>query len=287
MSALLVEYEYIILNMKRHKRKYKLPYLQKFMTRLEDQSSSNIYKLRKKGYKVCMREGEYYLLCKRKKINLASKKKIVSRIFNISFAGYGTLKNYLEIKFLKNTFKKSSGFEDSEHATILSILGTFWMSDGSDLATLTMRKIKRIKRYEIHHYLDAINDSKKTWFEIIKTTPERLAYFEDNHRMQTKRWKKSKTYKLNKLLLKFDNYTSKWAYIDNTNRFQFLQREYALDKNIDNYKVRADCTSNMDLILCIKDNNLDLIKFYDMDISEIPASSILDVTPKTLNLRSK
>lgn len=279
MKTLLVEYEYIVLNLKKFKKKFKLPYLQKYMKLLENQTPSNIYKLRKQGYKVCMRDGIYYLIIKKRKLSMKSKKAIMQHILKTKIKDYGTLFKYLKHKFDKATLRTSNDMEYEEYSTILSILGTFWISNGNDLPVLTLKNLKRIKRYEVYHYLDEIEETNKTWFEMIKTTPERLAYFEDKHRMQTKRWKKSTTYKLNILIKNLKNYTSKWVYVNNTNVFQFLGCWYQI-KDIDNYKVRNDNASDMDYVLCVKNFDTNDITFYDMNVDEIHHKNILDVTNK-------
>lgn len=271
----IIEYEFIELKLHKHDKYFRLPYWQKILIKLKEQTKHNISKLRRKGYKIVKRNEEYYLVYKQKTLNKASKKKITRRILDTKLENNLTLEEFLKYKQDKDSVKTKKCLNDLEYSTFLSILGTFWIINKNDNYVLTMKNIKRIRKYEITEFGEYLYEWKrKNKNEIKKINKNKLKKFEAANKRKIKRWKKSKTYKLNIIFKNYDKYTSKWIYVNNTNTFSFLNKKYMISDKVKNYKVDSDNQSNMDTILCIRNDATNTIKFYDMNIDEISSDLI-------------
>jgi hypothetical protein len=70
---LIKEYEYIVLKLVRCSKKLYLPFVCRIYKELENQDASYVYRLRKKGYKVRVRQGVYQILLASRKVSLKAK----------------------------------------------------------------------------------------------------------------------------------------------------------------------------------------------------------------------
>lgn len=269
MNKTFTEYEYVIVSLKRFNIKYKLPYWQKTYTELDNQSKSNIFKLRKSKVSVKCKDGIYYRSTKEKRISLKSRNQIVNRIFNHKINGTDTLEEYLQYKFDNDSVQKTDNIKDTEVINFLTTLGSFWTISKKEDQILCAKEIAKTKKYEVASFNDQYEGEGKSRLEIKKITPEKLEKFENSNKKMIKRWKNSKTYKLNRILNKYNKYISKWIYVDNTNKFEFLGKIYAVPKQNRNYSIGKDNYSKMDMILCIEDSITKKVKFFDMNINEM------------------
>jgi len=72
-----------------------------------------------------------------------------------------------------------------------------------------------------------------------------------------------------------------WCYVNTDNEFEFMNRTFAIDESVEQYKVynkagEADDYTNeamMDKILVVVDNDIKL-RFYDQDLNEIDGSLV-------------
>jgi len=265
------EYEYIVLKIKRCNKKVHLPFVHKIYKKLENQDPSTIYNLRKEGHKLRIRDGNYQQLIGSKKVSTKSKMNIIKKIMKFKDYEGNSLNDFISARFDHDSVRSKSMNLSNEYVFILDILATFCIADGCDLKILTNKHLKRIKKYEVCSFKDEICHISKKWFALKKLNDKELFEFEDTHRMQTKRWKRSKTYRLNQAIKNLKNYTAKWCYVDNLNIFYFNGTEYKL-ANIDQYKAKENIYT-MDHILCIQLESGDM-RYYDMNVEDISANLI-------------
>jgi hypothetical protein len=150
---------FLLIKIKKLEQDLKLPYMQRIYRDIEDQSSKNIYKLRKDKYKVRLRNGIYQILLSEKNISQDSKKAIIEKILQLKCQNDITLLDHIENWFDKSIIIK--GYIDNQYRGILDILATYYITNGKDIGILTDKKLKKIEKYEVAGYLDKIDESYK------------------------------------------------------------------------------------------------------------------------------
>lgn len=202
----------------------------------------------------------------------------------------------------KNYHKTSKDKLKDKESTILDILGSYYLAGLEEDYILTQKKEKTIKKYEIlksNPKAEKLNRNFKKGIRIV--SKEQIAKWEKENKMQTKRWKSSKTYKLNKLY-SYDNhrdrhyewdfvkerwiycnpkyqitksglinseepYVAKWCLVDTENLFEFEGNKYKIDEKVEQYKVNEDNMAEMDKILVIKQYDNEF--YFDQNIERI------------------
>jgi hypothetical protein len=268
------EFEYIHLRLDGIKRKIKLPYIQNTYEKLENQEPKWTAKLKKDGYIIRRKKGIYYKLLKIRRVSMQSKVQIIEKVLNIIYKDSLTLGEWLEHRFQETTIKGNNEYIDCEYSYILDNIAMFFMSNGDKLPILSINNLQRIKMFEKLPYCEEISEiyEKTKWFELSKLSPEKLDNFEQKNKRQVKRWKNSKTYKLNKITSNYSSYRAEWRYLNNDGIFTFGDEKFLLD-DVPEYKVHSDNKSDMDYVLCIKDDYGE-INFYDMNIENIDKKHI-------------
>lgn len=269
---------FLLIKIKKLEQDLKLPYLQRIYQDIKDQSSSNIYKLRKNNQKVRLKDGKYQLLLSEKTISRENKINIIDKILNMKCKDDISLKEHIENWFIKSIGNK--GYIDNQYRGILDILATYYITNGKDISILTDKKLKRIEKYEVASFTDKVNEKYKNykWFAIKKTSKEQIEKYYSKNKKKTKKWKSTYTYKINQIRKDKDIDFARWVYIDNTGEFEFDSIKYLL-KNEAKYRVSANRQSEMDSLLCIKDKSGDIL-FYNMNLREINKDNIYPIIAK-------
>jgi len=273
---LLKDFKCFDLTINRINKKFKLPYLVNVYQKLENQDNKYIYKLRKIGKKVKLNKGEYYLLLAKKKLSLKTKLKIIDKIFALKDMNE-TIGESIWFNFEKMAIKKTTTLNYNEYIYMLDVLSMFLISDGLDHNVLDGLKVKRIKKYEIaplvsNNNVQELNTHK---FVLNKTTKEKVKNFQQKRKKATKRWKSSNTYKLNKILRNFDKFDSSWSYVNTHNSFTYKNKNYCIEDDVIQYKVKNDNKCEMDFILVLEDNSNKLF-FFNMNMESIDNKKIIE-----------
>lgn len=265
------DYEKIVLKISSLKKKFFLPYLLKVWFVLPDQNPQYARLLRKEGRKISVKNGIYKVLVSIHNVSKESKLKLLNKVFNQKYKD-GTLYDEVLNRFIKDAIPSSwKDFKSIEYKLILDTLSTFLISnhDNSDFLNDTLKR--KQQRYELYSYSEDIPynlipnliiNNKGLYTQHITLRPK----------MQVRRWKKSKTYKLNQLISTLNKgYIAQWCYINADNEFNFEDTKYKVEAEA-YYKCKYGIYI-YDQILVIKDNNE--INFYSMDIDKINKNEIL------------
>jgi hypothetical protein len=265
------EYEKIVMKVKSLSRKFFLPYLLNVYVVLPDQNPQYVRLLRKDGKKVSYKNGEYKLLISRHKVSHKSKLRLVQMIFNLTHKN-STLYDEIFDKFIKSAIPvKNGNFNSTEYMLVLDNLATFLISnnDNSDFLNDTLKR--KQQRYELFSYKEDINYAAIPNL-IINNKQSYTKHITNRPKMQVKRWKKCKTYKMNDLLKNLEpGYIAKWCYVNEDNEFYFNGTKYKVESEI-YYKTKYG-QYIYDQILVIKESNN--LNFYTMDIDKIDKDKIL------------
>lgn len=265
---------FLLIKIKKLERDLKLPYIQRIYRDIDDQSSSNIYKLKKRKYKVRLKNGIYQLLLSEKKIATNSKRAIIDKILNMKCKDDISL-----IEHIENWFSKSidtTGYIDNQYNGILDILATYYLTNGKDISVLTDKKLKKIEKYEVASFTDKISDVPNIkWFSLEKMDKEKLEKYYNRNKKKTKSWKRTYTYKINQLRNEKEVGIAKWSYVDTDGIFEFDNKKFII-KNENQYKVSSTRLSKMDNILCIKTIHNEYL-FYNMHFTEINRDNIYPI----------
>lgn len=269
----IYDFERIVLKITSLKKKMFLPYLLNIYIVLPNQNPEYIRLLRKEGKKISLRKGQYLLLVSKHNISYKSKIKILSRIFELEYRG-GKLYDEILKRFIDSANPSVEGqagfYKSTEYMLILDNLATFLISNNDNSDFLNDRLRRKQKRYELFSYSenvpyefipDLIINKKGLYTKHITHRP----------RMQARRWKKSKTYKLNELIKTLNTgYIAKWCYVNELNEFFHEGVKYRIDD--ESYHMKKYGRYLFDQILVVNDNGL---RFFNMNIEEINKNNIL------------
>lgn len=247
---------------------------------------------------------QYYKMYSEKILSLEQKNKIINKVFSLKNGLNQNLYNEIKEKTENRNFnKKTTDDLNDIESTILETLGSFILSYTDDYGILSNDDLTRIQNIELRN---TEKEKKKRFFEE-KKPPSK---------MQIKRWKKSKTYRLNALFsynntLKYDEdgsyientfykqpgqykykrngiidsnkpYEKKWCIIDSNNTFHFKNNTYFID-NVKQYgkKVRHQNLDDYKNIFSM-DKILVLeqdsnVYYFDMNINRINNDNIIKI----------
>jgi hypothetical protein len=92
----------------------------------------------------------------------------------------------------------------------LDVLALYYITDGYDYNILNHLKVLKIQKYEVSNDISLIDikDNCFRGYNLNKVTDEEVKNFQKKHKKATKRWKNSKTYRLNEVLRSFDKRAS-------------------------------------------------------------------------------
>jgi hypothetical protein len=260
---IIQEYERIVLNIKSLKRKLYLPFLLKTFLVLPNQDQSYIRELRKSGKKIRLIKGTYQVLIEKRNVSWNSKLAIVERIFNLNFFGKPLFLE-LQNKFITNAVPNMNFYNSTEYMLILDNLATFLISNHDNSDFLTDRASRKCKRYELFSFEE---DIPYELFDnlIINNKNKYTKHITDRPKMQIRRWKKSKTCKLNMLIKELGKYKANWCYLNELNEFLYEDKNYVVTDPIYYKKLNGMYIYNE--ILVIEANGE--VLFYNMEIDLI------------------
>lgn len=267
----IYKYEYVYFKITSIKKKFRLPYLLNIYLVLPDQRSIFSRLMRKEGYKIRCTQGEYQLLISKHNISYKSKLKLIEKLFKMEFHNT-TLLHDLTCRFNKGAVPiNSSNFQSTEYMLILDNLSTFLISNNDNSEFLTKTVQRRNKRYELFSYIEDIPYEFMSNL-IINNKGLAPTHVCNSPKLQIRRWKKSKTYKLNKVREGMSKeYKAKWCYVDELNEFIFEGQKYKVESS--EYYKKKYGKLIYDQILVFKDKGI--FYFYNMDIEEIDKKYIL------------
>ncbi|MGE5438098.1 MAG: hypothetical protein ACM3O3_12870 [Syntrophothermus sp.] len=277
----------------------------------------NYYKLNinNKSYKLVYKIKKYQkesdtlkrILIYEKIISIEQRVKIVHAILNNVYCNGKTLIDYIDFQWNTYTYHKlTTDILNSEYFIILEILSSYLIYENDKKNTDNITH-KKLNNYVYSKEVSTFNNntcfnSSKSYFEISTYTELDLNEYYNTHKRTTKKWKNSKTYKLNNIFSYnkiFNNsyydwitdtfktiehndaisrkgiidinipYISKWCYVDSYNNFEFNNIKYIIDNKCNSYK------GSMDYILCFKQNNK--YYFFDNNIDIIDNALIAEV----------
>lgn len=265
------DYEKIVLKVTSIKKRFYLPYLLKVWVVLPDQNPQYARLLRKEGRKISIKNGIYKVLVSMHNVSKESKLKLLDKVFQEKYKDGDLYQDVLN-RFIKDAIPPSSkDFKSIEYKLILDTLATFLISnhDNSDFLNDTLKR--KQQRYELYSYSEDIPYNLIPNL-VINNKGLYTKHITNRPRMQVRRWKKSKTYKLNKLINSLDKgYTATWCYVNELNEFNFEGTKYKVEDKL-YYKSKYGMYI-YDQILVIKEN--EELNFYNMDIDRIDKKQIL------------
>jgi len=273
---MIKEYKCHQLYLKKLNKKYRLPYLYSKYQKLENQEYKYISKLRRIGKKLKRKNGIWHLLVTRRKFSLKTKLRVIEKIFNIKESDNVTILKAIKHNFEKTSVKSTTSVNYNNYINILDVLALYYITDGYDYNILNHLKVLKIQKYEVSNDISLIDikDNCFRGYNLNKVTDEEVKNFQKKHKKATKRWKNSKTYRLNEVLRSFDKRASEWCYVDTTNSFYFQNKKYNIE-NVDQYKVKDDNKCEMDFILVLEDSSNELC-FFDMNIESLDKNKIIE-----------
>lgn len=260
---IIQEYERIILNIKSLKRKLYLPFLLKTFLILPNQDQSYIRELRKLGKKIRLIKGTYQVLIEKRNVSVDSKLKIVERIFNYDSFGKPLFME-LQEKFINNAVPNMNFYNSTEYMLILDNLATFLISNHDNSDFLTDRASRKCRRYELFSYCEDIHYENFNNL-IINNKNKQTKHITHRPKMQIKRWKKSRTCKLNMLINGLGKYTATWCYLNELNEFTYKDKIYTVTDPV--YYKKSNGIYMYNEILVIETNGE--VLFYSVEIDLI------------------
>jgi len=260
---IIKEYDNIKLKINSIKKRIILPYLLNTYLVLENYSLKQIRDLRKMGKKLRLINGtQHQLLIKKQNASIASKLRIIDKIFKLEINGI-TLEDELISRFEYNHTPRKQFFNSVEYILILDSLCTFLISNHDNSDFITECKARKIIKYETFSYNELIIHQM---LEKLVTKDEKYKPVNLKPKLQIRRWKKSKTLRMNELIKSLDKgYKAKWCYVNELNEFNFQVDTYKVKDEV--YYKRKNGLFIFDQILVIDINNK--LTFYDQDINKV------------------
>lgn len=198
-------------------------------------------------------------------------------------------KNILAYKLINKLGIDTENYLGSNNPQVLEGIASYILSFNPDKNDyiLNNKKIKEIKKHEKVSYskIQKFEDSDGRVFDykarrpIFKSDDNKAWGQQSRNAGQFKRWKNSRTYRINKRR-KHDT-KFEWCLVDTENRFEFDGEVYEIDRLVSAYKVR-DQEMVMDKILVYYWEDKGQIKFcfYDQNINKIKSKFVRKVGKK-------
>lgn len=300
---------------------------------LKNQTGEYVKKLRKQNIKIKAFKFKnkntdevqiyYYKLYAEKIFNLKYRYKRIMGILNKidDSTGKEVVNNILYVWENKNYHKTNKNKLKDKESTILDILGSYYLAEFEQEYILTKKKEKEIEKYEIlksniFKTIEKVDKKYKRGIEI--SIKQQIEKWQQKNRMQTKRWKKSKTYKINQLY-SYDNYrdrhyewdfvkekwiycdkkyqitkkrlinpkqpyVAKWCLVDTDGVFEFNKQKYLISNELKQYQKKEISYKifkdeyEMDKILVIEQGNKKY--YFDQNIECIDNKYIKSIKGK-------
>ena len=310
-------------------KKISLPEEIREWQKLLNQDIKYINRLRKQGetiqyFKVMKNKqtggkktrGYYYRLYSCKNFTYEKRLYVVNMILNKMKHSCGmAINEYINHMQPKTSVdKKTNDTLFNVESILLSSLGEYLLRAKDDSNILYSEDMNFIQRTEVATFGEYIRsknggnyirsgENKNAW-NINITEGHNIKRFEKRYSSETRRWKKSKTYRMNEIY-SFDNgrerelhhkreglidwskpYMSEWCVVDTENTFIFNEVKYKIGKDIVQYNIRKkkpnyDDYKNdyqMDQILVYEQDNK--LYFFDQNIEQIDNNKILILANK-------
>jgi hypothetical protein len=242
--------------------------------------------------------------------------KRVNEVLNSLYMTDISLNDHIEKQWLEYHYHKlSTDRLNEENSIILEILSSYLLFNEDDKKKST-REILKHKVLSDHVYnkeciemhdqensndIDEIYENKLQYWEIKQYSKDDLDDFYQTHKRQTKKWRNTSTYKINKIFSRFVQpdfsyydwindewryikkdqewnyiglidtnkpYLSKWCYVNEDNEFKFDLFTFVIDKDCEVYQDKK-----MDSILCFEQSGEYF--FFDQNVDKIDSKYIL------------
>lgn len=273
--------------------------------RLKNQDKKYVDQLKKQGesiqyFKVMKdnptenrkTQGFYYKLYSHKNFTYNQRLNIVNSILSKRKHSCGILlKDYIEAMQVKsNVGKRTTDTLFDTEAILLGSLGEYLMRATKDSNINYGEDIVHIRNTEVAtfgEYIRSKGDSnyikkgknRYIWNMNI-ATKESMKRFKKRYSSETRRWEKSKTYKMN-MIYSYDNkrkgklhhkrdglinlnkpYISEWCVVDTENIFEFNDNNYKINEQVSQYSIRTKKPNHDDYK---SDYQMDKILAYEQD----------------------